>query len=176
MEHLKTVPQRLISYHFLRGGRFGFKHTMWGVLVTDEQTNEQWTSRFSYLNLLMEDLVLQLFHFRLWLCIGRVKQLRSSFSRVSLRRRRRPDCQVEVLSAVRAAAAAGGGRSQRPPIAASAFDGSESQLALLGACEAAERLQGLQPPPPSDVTPPPSPCSADSTDYLAWRLTRDPHG
>ena len=41
MEHLKTVPQRLISYHFLRGGRFGFKHTMWGVLVTDEQTNEQ---------------------------------------------------------------------------------------------------------------------------------------
>ena len=45
-----------------------------------------------------------------------------------------------------AAAAAGGG--PLPPIAASAFDGSESQLAWWVACEAAERLQGLLPPPP----------------------------
>ena len=58
-----------------------------------------------------------------------------------------------------AAAAAGGG--PLPPIAASAFDGSESQLAWWVACEAAERLQGLLPPhvTPPLVAPPPYVCA-----------------
>ena len=36
-----AFENRSAKFDIISGGRFGLKHTMWGVLVTDEQTNEQ---------------------------------------------------------------------------------------------------------------------------------------